>query len=234
LDGRISGLSTEEAGVCQNSAYNYEKTLRAALRKAVAEHIIKHDPAVSVPRIEVVETELIFLSAAELQQLADVKPADYVGTEVRRSFLFACQTGLRISDLETLTWWRIERSPLQIIKRQKKTKNPVYIPLNEVAEALITNGKTHGNEERVFNFLLKRKMLYRYLKRWGASAGLTKKVTWHTARRTFATLALENGVDIYTVSKLLGHKSIEQVAKYAKATDRLKRAAVAALPAIKI
>ncbi|MDR1215968.1 MAG: tyrosine-type recombinase/integrase [Treponema sp.] len=63
---------------------------------------------------------------------------------------------------------------------------------------------------------------------------MTKKVTWHTARRTFATLALENGVDIYTVSKLLGHKSIEQVAKYAKATDRLKRAAVAALPAIKI
>ncbi|MDR1215967.1 MAG: hypothetical protein LBK25_04715 [Treponema sp.] len=63
-----------------------------------------HDPAVSVPRIEVVETELIFLSAAELQQLADVKPVDYVGTEVRQAFLFACQTGLRLSDLETLMW----------------------------------------------------------------------------------------------------------------------------------
>jgi integrase len=166
--------------------------------------------------------------------LADVKPVDYAGVEVRRAFLFACQTGLRISDLETLTWGQIERSPLQIIKRQKKTKNPVYIPLNETAAKLIMDGKLHGNDDLVFKFLYKRDVLYRHLERWGTSAGMTKKLTWHTARRTFATLALESGVDIYTVSKLLGHKSIEQVAKYAKATDRLKRAAVVALPSIKI
>jgi site-specific recombinase XerD len=43
-------------------------------------------------------------------------------------------------------------------------------------------------------------------------------------------MALENGVDIYTVSKLLGHTNINQMAKYAKVTDKLRREAIAALP----
>jgi site-specific recombinase XerD len=79
-----------------------------------------------------------------------------------------------------------------------------------------------------------RRLSYKVLKRWAKEAGLTKNIGWHTARRTFATLALENGADIYTVAKLLGHKSITQVAKYAKVTDTLRRKAVAALPEIKL
>jgi site-specific recombinase XerD len=59
---------------------------------------------------------------------------------------------------------------------------------------------------------------------------VSKNLTWHIARKTFATQALENRADIYTVSKLLGHKSIKQAATYASVTDRLKRAAVARLP----
>jgi site-specific recombinase XerD len=61
-------------------------------------------------------------------------------------------------------------------------------------------------------------------------AKIKKKVGWHTARRSFATLALENGADLYTVAKLLGHTNLKAVAKYAKVTDRLRREAVGGLP----
>jgi site-specific recombinase XerD len=72
------------------------------------------------------------------------------------------------------------------------------------------------------------------LSRWAADAKITKHIGWHTARRTFATMELEHGVDIYTVAKLLGHRTITQVAKYAKATDKLRREAVNALPELAI
>jgi site-specific recombinase XerD len=73
-----------------------------------------------------------------------------------------------------------------------------------------------------------------YLLKWAEKAGVKKPVGWHTARRTFATWELESGADIYTVSKLLGHKNIKQVAKYAQATDKLRRSAVNALPVIRL
>jgi site-specific recombinase XerD len=59
-------------------------------------------------------------------------------------------------------------------------------------------------------------------------------VGWHTALRTFAAWELENGADIYTAAKLLGHKNIKQAAKYAQAADKLRRSAVEALPSIKL
>jgi site-specific recombinase XerD len=72
------------------------------------------------------------------------------------------------------------------------------------------------------------------LKKWAVKAGIRKNISWHTARRTFATMALQYGADIYTVSKLLGHSDISQTTKYAKVTDRLRTEAVNALPEILI
>jgi integrase len=192
------------------------------------------NPAEAVPAFSAPETELIFLNATELQRLADVKPQGGVAAEVWRAFLFACQTRFRVSDIETLTWRQIESSPAQIIKRQKKTRNPVYIPLSETAQILSTVGRNIAPDEKIFSLPKDKCSTYKKLKKWAKAAGVTKNVTWHTARRTFATLALENGVDGYTVAKLLGHVSINQVAKYAKVTDGLRRKAIAALPAIRL
>lgn len=71
---------------------------------------------------------------------------------------------------------------------------------------------------------------YRTLKQWASDAGITKKIGWHTARRTFATLTLGCGANPVTVARLLGHTGLSQVMKYAKATDEMKRKAVEALP----
>ena len=56
--------------------------------------------------------------------------------------------------------------------------------------------------------------MYRELQSWAKSAGITKQVSFHTARHTFATLALTSGGDLYTVSKLLGHKDISTTHYY--------------------
>ena len=74
--------------------------------------------------------------------------------------------------------------------------------------------------------------LGRVLKQWCKDAGIDKRISFHTARHTFATLALTQGVDLYTVSKLLGHKTIQATQIYAKIIDEKKKAAMELLPMI--
>ncbi|MDR1901166.1 MAG: site-specific integrase [Treponema sp.] len=215
------------------TAYDYSKAIRMALRKAVRDNVLIKNPAESVKGLPEPETELIFLNVNEVQKLADVELGGNLGAEVRRAFVFACYTGLRISDIKSLKWGDIERDPLQIIKRQKKTQRTAYIPLKDTAWKLIDDGNDHNPDDKIFYYLSRGEaQTNSYLKKWAKKAGVNKPVGWHTARRTFATWELENGADIYTVAKLLGHKNIKQVAKYAQATDKLRRNAVDALPEI--
>jgi integrase len=217
------------------TAYDYSKAIRMALRKAVHDNILIKNPAESIKGLPEPETDLIFLNVEEVQKLADTELGGDLGAEVRRAFIFVCYTGLRISDIKSLKWGDIERNPLQIIKRQKKTQRTAYIPLKDTAWKLINDGNEHNPEDKVFPYLSRGKaQTNSYLIKWAKNAGVNKPVGWHTARRTFATWELENGADIYTVAKLLGHKNIKQVAKYAQATDKLRRNAVAALPEIKL
>jgi site-specific recombinase XerD len=217
----------------QGSAAYYSRILRSALKRAVTNEMILKNPANVVQKIFTPEPEMLFLNADELKNLADIVMDDPYGFEVRRAFLFSCQTGLRISDLETLTWGKIETNPIQIIKSQEKTKNPACIPLNKSAQALIIDGNPHKVADKVFNLSgHNRRTSYTYLKDWAEKAGVKKSIGWHTARRTFATMALAGGADIYTVANLLGHVGLSHVAKYAKVTDKLRTEAVNALPEI--
>jgi len=231
----FQGFLLKKDNLSQGSAAFYARLLRSALKRAVAKEMILKNPADVVQKISSPEPEMIFLNIDEVKALARIVIDDPYGAEVRRAFLFGCYTGLRISDLETLTWGKIETNPMQIIKSQEKTKNTAYIPLNKSAQALIVDGKPHTKTENVFNFSSRnRRTSYTHLKDWAEKAGLKKTVGWHTARRTFATMALENGADIYTVAKLLGHTNISNVTKYAKVTDKLRSEAINALPEIEV
>jgi integrase len=178
----------------------------------------------------------VWLNSDELKKLSETGINYYAGEEMVKAFLFACHTGLRISDLRTLMWGDIELNPRQIVKQQKKTEAQAYIPLNATAWNLIDDQqKTHDNKAPVFPTLHGKKHgHYARLKKWAKEAGITKEIGWHTARHTFAVLALEGGCDIYTLSKLLGHTDVKTTQIYAQATDKMKRAAVDALPAVEI
>jgi len=211
----------------------YARILRSALNKAVAKEMIIKNPANFVQKIKAPEPEMLFLQFSEVKALAQITFDDPYGAEVRRAFLFSCYTGLRISDLEALTWAKINTNPWQIQKNQEKTQQQIYVPLHKDAQALINDDKKHLPDELVFNFSThNRRTSYYYLEDWAKKADLNKAIGWHTARRTFATMALENGADLLTVAKLLGHTNLKHVTKYAKVTDRLRVDAINALPEI--
>jgi integrase len=226
----------KDTELSENSAASYAAGIRIALKKAARERIIPHDPSEGVKTISVPEADSVILTADEIQLLAKTPLGGELGADVKRAFLFSCYTALRISDLKTLTWGDIQRAPVrQIIKRQKKTARKVYIPLHESAWKLIDDKGIHLYTEPVFPRLAAIKSpVNDYLKTWGSRAGLERRFGWHAARRSCATLLLENGADTATVKKICGHSDLKVTQLYAKATDAMTRRAVSALPAIEV
>jgi site-specific recombinase XerD len=223
------------------TAANYFRSIKQILNKAARENIIPRNPGTSIKHIPKPEPDRIFLNSEEVRVLSKTPVSGARGTEakeeVKKAFLFACLTGLRVSDLKTLTWGNIEHTEkgAEIIKRQQKTQNKIYNPMSENAWKMINDNSIHNYTEPVFPWLSKAQGAYgNHLAKWGERAKLGKRVSWHVARRTFAIMALENGADIYTVSKLLGHKNIATTLVYLKMTDKLSRGAVDALPKIEI
>jgi integrase len=219
----------------QSTAAHYFHALKRALRIAVRDRVIPRNPADGIKGISSPETVRQNLSEEELQRMASIQIGGKLGAEVRRAFLFGCYTGLRISDLSTLQWGEVRRDPPQFAKRQGKTGRVVWNKLHDDAWEIINDRAIHKRDEKVFPMLTASKTnTNQYLVAWAARAGVDKQIGWHTARHTFAMLLLDNGTDFYTVSKLMGHSKPATTSIYLKGSDRLKSAAIAALPSLKI
>lgn len=218
----------------QVTAAHYFAAVCHVLKQAHRERIIPRDPAINVQKIQEPEAMKVWLTGKELEILARTPLGGTLGAAIRRGFIFACMVGLRVSDVKSLKWGEITRTPSpMLMKRQRKTGGVVGIPINESAWAIIKDDAIHAPDELVFPALsLSLTSATQYFRVWTKAAGIDKKIGWHTARHTFAVLALEGGADLYTVSKLLGHTDIQTTQVYAKATDGMKRMAVDALPEI--
>jgi integrase len=205
-----------------NTAFVYFVRLKAAIKEAQADGHIRVDPLKRIPAIRQRETMMSFLTIDELRTLA-AEPIE--NDHVRRAFLFSCYTGLRFSDIVALRWAHIKDRRLEL--RQQKTQETAYLPLNDQALELLGD---RGEAGAAVFVLPAHATVWRTIKRWAKRAGITKKMGYHTSRHTFATLALTYDADLYTVSKLLGHKNIAVTQRYAKVIDRKKDEAVAKLP----
>jgi integrase len=235
--GKKSGVSGQgKKQLSRRTASHLFKALGQLLAIAERDMIILKNPVKSLKGITVPETIKEYLSHNDMEKLAQKSLDGILGAEIRRAFFFSCFTGLRISDIKSLTWGEINRDSPQIRKVQKKTGRIVTIPLNPAAWALIDPGDSIGRfDSLVFPVLgTKRIDTNRVLVSWAEAAGIGKRIGWHTGRRTFATLTIESGADISTVSRLLGHSGIRVTGVYAQSTDKAKREAVNALPAIEI
>ena len=217
--------------IAQNTASLYFRYLKHVLNISVREKILASNPAKNVSNIKQVESQRAYLTIEEIKKLNST-PCKY--SENKRAFLFACYTGMRYSDIVKLTWGNFKDGQLQF--RQKKTKGFEYIPLSETALKFINNTPSnilYMPDELIFK-IPNRMALIRDLKKWAKSAKINKNLTFHVARHTFATLAITSGVDLYTVSKILGHRSISTTQIYAKIIDEKKRLAVNILPKIEV
>jgi site-specific recombinase XerD len=220
--------------VNKNSANVYFTALKTVLKKAVKERIINDNPAQYTDTIRTKDVERTYLTIEEINKLSSTEcPND----EIKKAFLFACYTGLRFSDLQKLTRQKIQKNGIrhQLQYRQKKTGGFEYFPLSETANKLINGDSNSNNFPNKPIFKITSIVHYnQVLKRWAKNADINKNLSSHVARHTFATLALSNGVDLYTVSKLLGHKDIATTQIYAKIVDKKKEEAVDMLPPLEI
>jgi integrase len=219
----------KKQGLAANSIATYLDTMKTALNTAVKARIIHQNPFMFADRIQRKRTHRTHLSIEELRQLASAPCAQ---PEVKRAFLFACLTGLRISDIRALRWKDIRTDGLHII--QKKTGDYTFVPLSDQARKLL--GPTDADSKRapVFTLPFSDDMFNRYLSRWATTAGLDKHVTSHVARHTFATMLVTEGVDLYAVQHLLGHRDVKVTQQYAKLVDQRKVDAIMSLPSISI
>ncbi|MBT3453654.1 MAG: site-specific integrase [Lentimicrobiaceae bacterium] len=214
-----------------SSVSSYFNKFRASLKQAVKDKIILYNPSIDVKIPKVREKEREYLTIEEVRQLEKVECRYEV---LKRAFLFSCLTGLRWSDIYKLKWKEIHilDNGGRIHYYQKKTENLEYLDISEQALSYI--GEKGKDEDNPFEGLKYSSYFNVALAQWMLKAGITKDITFHCARHTHATLLLANGVDIYTVSKLLGHKEIKTTQVYARIIDKNKKEAVNKIPSIKI
>ena len=163
-----------------------------------------------------------FLTISELKRLRD---SHLDQDEVKQAFFFSCFTGLRLADIKALNFYQIEEGYLSFT--QRKTQGNERIKLNKTALSIIEKQKELKQDGTIFDLPYN---ISNIIKKWVKENGINKKITFHCARHTFATMCLTAGNDIFTTSKLLGHKDVKVTQIYAKLIDKKKDEAVDRLP----
>lgn len=206
--------------LARNSKLSYFNKLRACLNQAIEEGIILTNPMRGIDGFKPEEGTRMYLTLDEVRKLAATE-CEY--PQIKAAFLFSCLTGLRRSDVLRLTWGDVHKQGefTRIIFRQKKTSGQEYLDISPQAAELM--GERGLPDEHVFTDIHSPSCTNNTLKLWVAKAGINKTITFHCGRHTFATLMLDIGTDIYTVSKLLGHRDLSTTQIYAEVVNQKKR-----------
>jgi integrase len=203
----------------QNSALSYFNKFRCAINEAFDARLLNENPLRHIKGIQQKESKREFLTQEELQLLSQTE-CDLEALKI--AAIFSALTGLRWSDIESLMWGDIQKTAsghfLHIV--QNKTVDVIMHPISETAVKVL--GKRGKPSEKVFEGLKYSDSNNDKLKRWILKAGINKKITLHNFRHTYATLLLNKGADIFTVSKMLGHKNIKTTMIYAKVLSETK------------
>ena len=215
----------------QNSKQSYFNKLRACLNQAYEDRIIVHNPIRGIVGFKAEEGTRQYLTLEEVRKIA---AADCEFPEIKRAFLFSCLTGLRRSDIIKLTWGEVQQQGeyVRLVFKQKKTGGQEYLDISQQAADLLDLDNRGKATQNVFGDIRYPSETNHAIKEWCLRAGIDKNITFHCGRHTFAVLMLDLGTDIYTVSKLLGHRELTTTQIYAKVLDKNKQAAVERIPNI--
>ena len=224
-------------------ARTYYMRFKKVVKAAHKDGIFKNFPGEHV--VCKIDDQVLRKDVLSAEEVTKLIVTHYPGEnpEIRRAFTFTLYTGVRLVDTRELTYRNIDYGNTRLAFEQSKTAgrsngSGVVIPLSDQLLRLIGDPPVDndGNpllDAKIFN-LPSHVMLHKALKHWTARAGITKHLTWHGGRHTFATLILSNGSNIKTVASLLGHSGLEHTQKYVRAVDSLKEAAINSLPQLEI
>jgi integrase len=204
----------------RNTALSYHNKIKSTLRKAYKEGKIRTDINAGVDSIKEQESQRNFLTIEEARRLFSTPCSKDI---VYRISKFSLLTGNRYSDIAKLEWSEIEHienDGYYIRFKQKKTEGLQTMPISDEAYEIF--GKRGKPNQKVFPGL-KKWDVDRILPVWLAHAGIIKHITFHCFRHSYATLQLSAGTDIFTVSKMLGHKNVKTTQIYAHIIDQRKR-----------
>lgn len=208
--------------ISKNSASGYWSTFRGLLKILYRNRLIKTNINDFLDKIEIEDTPKDYLSVEELYKLAETPCKKPI---LKTAALFSCLTSLRISDILSLQWHEIvdfAAGGKCVHTITQKTKTEDIIPVSDEALQLI--GYSPEKTGLVFKGL-KRSWTQHPMKEWIREAGITKNITFHSYRRTYATLQGAAGTDIRTIQSNMAHKSITTTQRYMKVVDSNKREA---------
>jgi integrase len=206
--------------LAQNTALSYFNKIKATLRKAYKKGLLQTDVNAAIESIKEQESQRNFLTMEEALRLFKTPCKKEI---VKRVSLFSLLTGMRYSDISKLTWEEVQYSKQEgyyIRFKQQKTDRPVTLPIS--VEALEFLGEQRMEHGKIF-LNLKKWDFDRLIPIWIKDAAIEKHITFHCFRHTYATLQMAAGTDIFTVSKMLGHKNIKTTQIYTKIIDEKKR-----------
>ncbi|ABQ05727.1 phage integrase family protein [Flavobacterium johnsoniae UW101] len=210
--------------IARNTALSYHNKLKTTLKNAYKEQKLRTDINAGIDSIKEQESQRNFLTLKEAKKLFSTPCPKRIVHQISK---FSVLTGLRYSDIAKLTWEEImfiEDDGYYIRFKQKKTEGLQTIPISNEAYEILAEKAQPVKTGKVF-FDLKKWDVDRALPVWIARAGIVKHITFHCFRHTYATLQIASGTDIFTVSKMMGHKSIKTTQIYTKIIDEKKREA---------
>lgn len=185
-----------------------------------------------MPKITNLEAHREHLTLSEVKTLVNTFCASET---IKNMALFSCLTGMRYSDIQKLRLKDITKTEngYMILFVQMKTMGVEYLPISDQAKSLIDaeqksrpdKNLPEQKSDQIFKIQYSDYM-NGVLKKWVADAGITRKITFHCFRHTYACLQLQAGTDLFTVSKMLGHKDLKTTQIYGKIADHTKRLTV--------
>lgn len=213
---------SEKVVLSNNTAAAYFLKFKIALKSAYKYGYLQKNINEDLKGIKEKESRREFLTLDELKRLVETPCTNPV---LKRAALFSALTGLRHSDIRKMKWGELVEADGKITLKYTIQKTSKYdeLPISEQAMQLC--GEREKPESLVFEGLVYSAYANKALAQWLGAAGITRDVTFHSYRRTFATLQAAAGTDIRTIQSIMAHKSITTTQRYIKVVDVNKREA---------
>lgn len=233
VDARCHYALKKPKKLCAKTISTYYDYLRSAINSACRDGLMVNNPTLQfslASKIKVPESDRAYLEIPEIKALMKLETKYDME---KRAFIFACLCGLRSSDIRALTWEKFPKGEtnVNICVRMEKTQELLYMPISPNALMWLPERGDAKDTDFVFPLIGEGKVNAK-LKKMMDALGIDKHITFHCSRHTFATMMLTLGASIYTVSKLLGHASVEQTMVYAHLIDKKKEQAISLIPSL--